>query len=168
MPFRPGCHRPFHRSACICSLLLLSQDCVLFSFGSVSLLLLSTTLCFSMFSLQPSSLSDPSPCIYPAGAYCFLGAGVGFEPTMSYASLQPSLVAYTVAFDHSANPPEVLHFSLNSILTTSYRRIIHRLCSSLSDSEDTPTASFSSFRRGVSAWLASSVGCRRILPTSRE
>ena len=39
------------------------------------------------------------------------GAGVGFEPTMSYASLQPSLVAYTVAFDHSANPPVfVLHF----------------------------------------------------------
>ena len=80
----------------------------------------------------------------------------------SYASLQPSLVAYTVAFDHSANPPDVLHFSLNSILTTSYRRIIHRRCSSLSDSEDTPTASFSSFHRGVSAWLASSEGCRRI------
>ena len=31
--------------------------------------------------------------------------GVGFEPTMSYASLQQSLVAYTVAFDLSANLP---------------------------------------------------------------
>ena len=71
-----------------------------------------------------------------------LGAGVGFEPTMAYASLQPSLVAYTVAFDHSANPPVfVLHFSLNFILTTSYRRIIHPLCSWLFDSEGTPSAS---------------------------
>ena len=53
-------------------------------------------------------------------------------------------------------------FSLNFILTTSCRHIIHRRCSSLSDIVDTPTASFSSFRRGVSAWLASSEGCRRI------
>ncbi len=36
MSFRPGCHRPFHRSYCLRSLPLLSQDCVLSSFGSVS------------------------------------------------------------------------------------------------------------------------------------
>ena len=51
-----------------------------------------------------------------------LGAGVGFEPTMSYASLQPSLVAYTVAFDHSANPPDSFYifskFYLNNFISS--------------------------------------------------
>ena len=72
MSFRPGCHRPFHRSACIRSLLLLSWVSLLFIVWFLSFLLLPpSTICFSMSSLQPSSLSDPSPCIYPAGAYCF-------------------------------------------------------------------------------------------------
>ena len=31
-----------------------------------------TTICFSIYSLHQSSLSDPSPCLYPAGAYCFV------------------------------------------------------------------------------------------------
>lgn len=55
-------------------------------------------------------------------AHTALGAGVGFEPTMSYASLQPSLVAYTVAFDHSANPPDSFYifskFYLNNFMSS--------------------------------------------------
>ena len=59
---------------CFRSLPLLSQDCVFSSFGSVSFAsAIPRPSCFSIFSLQPSSLFDPSPCIYPAGAYCFSG-----------------------------------------------------------------------------------------------
>jgi hypothetical protein len=37
--------------------------------------------CFSMSSLRPSSLSGPSPCILPAGAYWVLFVeGSGFGP----------------------------------------------------------------------------------------
>ena len=72
MPFHPGCHCPFHRSVCLRSLLLLSQDCVLSSFGSVSFASAIPDLCFSISSLQPSSLTGPSPCLYTAGAYCFM------------------------------------------------------------------------------------------------
>ena len=73
MSFRPGCHRPFCRSYRLRSLLLLSWVSLLFIVWFLSFLLLPpSTSCFSMSSLQPSSLSDPSPCIYPAGAYCFL------------------------------------------------------------------------------------------------
>lgn len=57
-------------------------------------------------------------------------------------SSPPSLAVYPFAFDHSANLPVfVLHFSQNSILTTSYRRIIHPLCSWLFDSVGMPSAS---------------------------
>ena len=63
MSFRPGCHRPFHRSACICSLLLPSQDCVLSLFGSVSFasaipdLMLQHFLTSSVVTLRPFALS---------------------------------------------------------------------------------------------------------------
>lgn len=43
MPFRPGCHRPFHRSACLCSLPLLSWVSLLFVWFLSFLLLLSPT-----------------------------------------------------------------------------------------------------------------------------
>lgn len=72
MSFRPGCHRPFHRSEsvsarCLCCLrIAYSLRLVLFLCFCYP-----TTLCFSISSLQPSSLFDPSPCIYTAGAYCF-------------------------------------------------------------------------------------------------
>ena len=74
MSFRPGCHRPFHRSYCLRSLLLLSWVSLLFIVlvSVFSCFCYPPTLCFSIFSLQPSSLFDPSPCLYTAGAYCFM------------------------------------------------------------------------------------------------
>lgn len=66
MSFRPGCHRPFRRSACLRSLLLLSQDCVLSSFGSVSFVsaildhLYQHVLASSVVTLRPFALYLPS------------------------------------------------------------------------------------------------------------
>ena len=55
MSFLPGCHRPFCRSACLCSLPLLSWVSLIFIVWFLTFLLLPTsTICFSMFSLQPS------------------------------------------------------------------------------------------------------------------
>ena len=82
MSFRPGCHRPFRRSACLRSLLLLSQDCVLSLFGSVCFAsatldhLLQHVLTLSDVTLRPFALSLPSWRIL----LCV--EGEGFEPPM--------------------------------------------------------------------------------------
>ena len=74
MSFRPGCHRPFRRSCCLGSLPLLFLDCVLVCLISVFLFLHPRTIASASSSLQPPSLTDPSPCLYTAGAYsCFCG-----------------------------------------------------------------------------------------------
>ena len=76
MPFHPGCRCPFSHSvfrrsvADACRGLPL---CFLFLLISAFLFPRSLTLdrrCFSMSSLRPSSLTGPSPRLYPAGAYC--------------------------------------------------------------------------------------------------
>lgn len=75
MPIHPGCHRPFHHSVVLRSYApaVIVVACFLFvwisSFASATL----STLCFSMSSRQPSSLSGPSPCLFTAGAYCCSG-----------------------------------------------------------------------------------------------
>ena len=100
MSFRPGCHRPFHRSACLRSLLLLSQDCVLSLFGSVSFasaipdlvlqhVLTSTvvtlrpfTPCFNCWCLQRQSIVTPRCRWWFRGthpSWCFVEGG-GLEP----------------------------------------------------------------------------------------
>ena len=73
MPIHPGCHRPFLHSvfrrsvADACRGLPL---CFLFDFCfSIPRSLTLDRRCFSISSLRPSSLSGPSPCILPAGAY---------------------------------------------------------------------------------------------------
>ena len=66
MSFRPGCHRPFHRSYCLRSLPLLSQDCVLSSFGSVSFasaipdIVLQHVPTSTVVTLRPFALYLPS------------------------------------------------------------------------------------------------------------
>lgn len=91
------------------------------------------------------------------------GEGAGFEPAMSYACFT-AVLGCLYPWLRPLAQPSCLRFTFfqNIILTTSCRRIVRRQCSSLSDNEDTPTASSLSFRQGVSVWLASSEGCRRI------
>ena len=74
------------------------------------------TLCFSISSLQPSSLSDPSPCLYTAGAYCFCGrSGIRTRDVLRFLHrLSEALIHFqrlipNVAFNHSA----ILPFSFN-------------------------------------------------------
>ena len=111
MPFRPGCHRPFHRSVSLCSLLLLSQDCVLFSFGSVSFasaihdIMLQHVLTSTVVTLRPFALYLPSWRILLLGGRCRI------RTCDVLRSSPPSLAVYPFAFDHSANLPVfVLHF----------------------------------------------------------
>ena len=73
MPFRPGCHRPFHHSV------------VLRSYASAVIVVARFSIRLDFFirfchpldimlstsSRQPSSLSGPSPRISTAGAYCW-------------------------------------------------------------------------------------------------
>lgn len=85
---------------CLRSLLLLSWVSLLFCFGFYfSCFCHPRPSCFSISSLQPSSLFDPSPCIYTAGAYCFLVGGRGIEPHVSFPC------AYIV-FCHSCFCPQ--------------------------------------------------------------
>ena len=62
MPFHQGCHRPSRRSASLCSLLLLSQDCVLSLFVSVSFasaihdIMLQHVLTSTVVTLRPFAL----------------------------------------------------------------------------------------------------------------
>lgn len=73
MPFRPGCHRPFHHSVVLRSyasaVIVVARFSILWfpSFASATL----STLCFSTSSRQPSSLSGSSPRVSTAGAYCW-------------------------------------------------------------------------------------------------
>ena len=94
MSFRLGCHRPFHRSYCLRSLLLLSQDCVLSLFGSVSfasaipdimlqhvptstvVTLRPFTPCFNCWCLQRQSIVTPRCRWWFRGthpSWCFCG-----------------------------------------------------------------------------------------------
>lgn len=102
-----GLPPPFPSLRCLRSLPLLSQDCVLSSFGSVSFASAIPDLCFSIFSLQPSSLFDPSPCIYPAGAYCFLRKVRDSNPRIIDDLLLSRELPY-----HSANLPLVLYLAV--------------------------------------------------------
>ena len=127
MSFRPGCHRPFRRSYCLRSLPLLSWVSLLFIVlvSVFSCFCYPPTLCFSIFSLQPSSLFDPSPCLYTAGAYCFMWKERDSNPRCPTLSSPPIRGSYPfsaaypiVAFDHSAILPflfRVLRY-LRSIL----------------------------------------------------
>ena len=77
MPIHPGCHRPFPHSVFRRSVADACRGfrCV-FCFDFCFSIPRSLTLdrrCFSMSSLRPSSLTGPSPCILPAGAYWVLG-----------------------------------------------------------------------------------------------
>ena len=73
IPIHPGCHRPFPRSAVRSSAADACRGlplCFLFDFCfSIPRSLTLDRRCFSISSLRPSSLSGPSPCILPAGAY---------------------------------------------------------------------------------------------------
>lgn len=118
MSFRLGCHRPFHRSEpvsarCLCCLRI--ACCSLFGF-CLFLLLPPSTICFSIFSLQPSSLFDPSPCIYPAGAYCFLWKERDSDPRCPMLSSPP--VQSTI---HSAAIPVLPSTTQPSFLFPSRR-----------------------------------------------
>lgn len=111
MSFRPGCHRPFHRSACLCSLLLLSWVSLLFIVG----------FCHSCFchprpfaSACPHFNRRHSPTLRPVFtqlARTALVEGAGVEPAMSYAFFAAYPRHYpfsgysSVAFDHLAILP---------------------------------------------------------------
>lgn len=73
IPIHPGCHRPFPRSVVRSSAADACRGlplCFLFDFCfSIPRSLTLDRRCFSISSLRPSSLTGPSPCILPAGAY---------------------------------------------------------------------------------------------------
>ena len=69
-------------SVALLLMLVVGFRCV-FYLISVFLFPRSLTLdrhCFSISSLRPSSLTGPSPCVFPAGAYWLLVEGEGLEP----------------------------------------------------------------------------------------
>ena len=132
MPFLPGCHRPFRRSYRLRSLPLLSQDCVLSSFGSVSFASAIPDLCFSISSLHQSSLSDPSPrnfncwclqrqsIVTPRCRWWFRGThpswccvdGGGFEPHAHLSSFGESPTLWKAAVALSPSVCEALTIPL--------------------------------------------------------
>ena len=82
MSFRPGCHRPFHRSYRLRSLPLLSQDCVLSSFGSV---FFASAIPRHCASACPHFNRRHSPTLRPVFiqlARTVFVEGAGFEPAM--------------------------------------------------------------------------------------
>ena len=109
MSFRPGCHRPFHRSYRLRSLPLLSQDCVLSSFGSVFLLLLSPdivlqhVLTSTVVTLRPFALSLYSWRIL------FLRKVRGSNPRVIADLLLSRELPY-----HSANLPIVVSLAVSA------------------------------------------------------
>ena len=157
MSFRPGCHRPFHRSACLCSLLLLSWVSLLFIVWFLSFLLLlypdlvlQHVLTSTVVTLRPFALS-----LYSWRVLFFVG-GAGFEPAMSYAFFAAYLRHYPFSglfqccLRHSAIlPSRFVPCATPQGLATSVascRRISHFGCSSQSHAAGTPTASLSSRR----------------------
>ena len=116
MSFRPGCHRPFHRSYCLRSLPLLSQDCVLSSFGSVSFasaipdIVLQHFLTSTVVTLRPFALSLYSWRILFCGRSGIRTRDVlRFLHRLSEALIHFQRLIPNVAFNHSA----IIPFSFN-------------------------------------------------------
>lgn len=65
LPLRPGCHHPSYHSD-----VLVKTASATFGFACYSYFSLSPSVSASAFLLRSSSFFGPSPCLYPAGAYC--------------------------------------------------------------------------------------------------
>lgn len=108
MPFRPGCHCPFHRSyrrPLVASAVTGVARCSVWSSLFFSFCHPSRHIASAFPHVQPSSLFGPSPRVSTAGAYCWQSIvtprlpwwffryaplmvfveGAGLEPAMSYA-----------------------------------------------------------------------------------
>ena len=116
MSFRPGCHRPFHRSYCLRSLPLQSQDCVLSSFGSVSFasaipdIVLQHFITSTVVTLRPFALSLYSWRILFCGRSGIRTRDVlRFLHRLSEALIHFQRLIPNVAFNHSAILPSYLY-----------------------------------------------------------
>ena len=133
MSFLPGCHRPFYRSACLRSLLLLSKDCVLSLFGSVSFASAIPRLCASA---SPHFNRRHYPTLRPVFTQLTHTAFCGRSGNRTrdvlhfftaYQRLIPIRGCAPVAFDHSAILPLV--HSLRKVRDSNPRAIADLLLS---------------------------------------
>ena len=164
MPFRPGCHRPFHRSVRLRSLPLLSWVSLLFVWFLSFLLLLSPTYASACSHFNRRHSPTLRPVFIQLAHTVFFVEGAGFEPAMSYAFSPPIRGSYpffsgysSVAFDHSAILPSLscaLRFSASIIPFQSSAsagpEIPPRPASAESSSSDSTTPSCGSRRLPLS------------------
>ena len=129
MPFHPGCHRPFYRSTDVRSLPLLSLGLLaaLLDFCLFMLLPPSRPSCFSISSRPTASLSGPSPCLYTAGAYCYLcgrcrirTCGVRSPSReMLLSTTQPTFLCFVYCPAIASRPSEAGRFRQGFLVFTS-------------------------------------------------